>query len=96
LDQTVRELQVEVFPRHIPDHIELDVTELGLNDSLHVSDIVAENVEILNDQKATVCSVIPPRVEEVEEVEGEEDGTDSAEPEIIGKPKDEEGDESGS
>jgi large subunit ribosomal protein L25 len=96
LDQTVRELQVEVFPRHIPDHIEIDVTALDLNDSLHISDIVAENVEILNDPKATICSVIPPRVEEEEPVEGAEDAAAGAEPEIIGKPKDEEGDESGS
>lgn len=95
LEQVLRELQVEVLPRHIPDHLELDVTELGLNKSLHVGDVKAENAEILNDLDATVCSVIPPRVEEQEDV-GEAEEIGEIEPEVIGKPKDEEeGDESG-
>ena len=94
LEQVIRGLEVEVLPRYIPDHLELDVTDLELNRSLHVSDITAENVEILNDVGATICSVIPPRVEETEpDDELEEIG--EIEPEVIGKPKDdEEGDES--
>lgn len=94
LEQVIRGLEVEVLPRYIPDHLELDVTDLELNRSLHVSDITAENVEILNDVGATICSVIPPRVEE-KEPDDELEEIGEIEPEVIGKPKDdEEGDES--
>lgn len=93
LDQTIREVQVEVLPRHIPDHIDLDVNELGLGKSLHVSDIKVENMEILHDMDATVCSVIPPRVE-AEPGEEEEGEVEGEEPELIRKPKEDEGEAS--
>ena len=91
LDQVLREVQIAVLPRHIPERVELDVTELGIGQSLHVSDLTVENVKILTNPGATVCSVIAPRVEEVvepteAEVEAEEE-EEGAEPELIRKPK---------
>ncbi len=93
LDQVLREVQVSVLPRHIPERVDLDVTDLTIGQSLQVSDLVIENAKILTDPAKTVCSVIPPRVEEEpvavegEEVEAEEE---EAEPELIRKPKAEE------
>lgn len=95
LDQILREISVEVDPVNMPSHIELDVSALGINDSLHVSDLkVPEGVELLIDAEATVCVVSPPHVEE--EPVAPEAGTEpeaAAEPELIRKPKaeDEEG-----
>ena len=82
-------------PVNMPSHIELDVSALGINDSLHVSDLkVPEGVELLIDAEATVCVVSPPHVEE-EPVAPEAgvEGEAAAEPELIRKPKaeDEEG-----
>lgn len=99
LDQVLREVQIAVLPRHIPERVELAVTELTIGQSLHVRDLVIENADILTDGEMTICSIIPPRVEEevapvegaVEEEEPEEEG---AEPELIRKPKGEEEDES--
>lgn len=96
LDQILREISVEVDPANMPTHIEVDVTELDLNDSIHVRDLkVPEGVEVLEEPDATVCVVAPPRME-AEPVAAEAaaaEGEAAAEPELIRKPKaeDEEG-----
>ena len=87
LDQVSREVQIQTLPEHIPEHVSVDVTELGLGKSLHMRDISIERAEILTAPDTTVCTVVPPRVEVEEaapEVEVEEE---IIEPEIIGKPK---------
>ena len=71
LEQIVHELEVRCIPSKIPDSFVLDVTELDVNESLHVSDIpVTEGVEILMSPDQTICAVAIPRV--VEEAELEE------------------------
>jgi len=96
LDQTLRELEIEVDPSSIPDHVELDVSAMVIGDSLHVSDIkLPEGVEILDDPETSVAVVAAPRavIEETPAAEGVEGAPDAAaEPEVIGKgPSDEEG-----
>ncbi len=39
LDFVHREIEVEVLPGNIPDSIEVDVTDLGIGDSVHVRDL---------------------------------------------------------
>jgi large subunit ribosomal protein L25 len=39
LDFVHREIEVEVLPANIPDSIEVDVTDLGIGDSVHVRDV---------------------------------------------------------
>ncbi len=92
LDQTLREIQIAVLPRNIPERVQLEVTALEIGQSLHVRDLVIENAKLLTDENTTICTVIPPRIEaevtpEVDEVEEEEGAT---EPELIRKPKTEE------
>jgi large subunit ribosomal protein L25 len=100
LDHTLRELEIKVDPANIPNHVELDVTNLMVGDSLHVSDIkVPDGVEVLDDMEASVCVCAAPRavIEAVaapEAVEGE--AAAGAEPEVIGRGKeDEEGEDAG-
>ena len=82
LDQTLRELEVEVDPSNIPNHVEVDVTELHIGSSVHVSDItLPEGVEIVGDGDASVCVVSAPRAA-VEETAAEA-ADESAEPEVI-------------
>jgi large subunit ribosomal protein L25 len=92
VEEVTRELSVEVDPANIPSHFEIDVSALGINDSVHVSDIkVPEGVEVLDDLDATVAVVAPPRI--VEEPPAPVEGAavePAAEPELIRKPKDEE------
>jgi large subunit ribosomal protein L25 len=93
LDQTMRELTVEVDPSNIPNHIDIDVSGLELGQSIHVSDVpLAEGVTVLDDPDTTICVVAPPRVAEEEPAAAPEAET-GAEPELIRKQK-EEGEES--
>lgn len=91
LQQTLRELEIECLPSDIPEHVELDVSELGLNESIQVSSIEIENVTILADESTVVATITPPRIveEEVEEEEGEEE---AAEPEVLSQKSEEEED----
>jgi large subunit ribosomal protein L25 len=41
LDFVHREIEVEVLPGNIPDSIEVDVSDLGIGDSVHVRDVAA-------------------------------------------------------
>jgi large subunit ribosomal protein L25 len=95
LDQLMRELKIRVEPTEIPAHLEVDVTNLRVGTSLHVSDLPAGNYEILAEPTATVCTVVAPRVEEEPVVAAAVAPEAPAEPELIRKPKeeDEEGEE---
>jgi large subunit ribosomal protein L25 len=94
MDQTLRELEIEVDPANIPDHAELDVTNMVIGDSLHVSDIkLPEGVEILDDPETSVAVLAAPRavIEETAAPEAAEGAEAAVEPEVIGKgPGDEE------
>ncbi|HKP72184.1 MAG TPA: 50S ribosomal protein L25 [Pyrinomonadaceae bacterium] len=93
LEQMVREIEIRVSPRDIPDAINLDVSNLGVHDVLHVSDIPAdEKVEILSEPDTVLATVGVVRDEPVETPATTEEG--AAEPEVIGKgKKDDEGGE---
>jgi large subunit ribosomal protein L25 len=98
LDQTLREIEIEVDPSSIPDHVEYDVTNMVIGDSVHISDLkVPEGVEVLDDPETSVAVLAAPRavIEETpavaEAVEGEPGAV--AEPEVIGRGKEEEDEE---
>jgi large subunit ribosomal protein L25 len=94
LDESTREVTVKGLVTAIPEHLVLDISDLDVNETLQVSDLVVpEGIEILADSEEVLCSVLPPRKVEVEEgVEGEEaaEAAAAAEPELVGK-KEEEG-----
>lgn len=83
LEHTLHRLSVHVLPAEIPEHIDVDVSALGVGDSIHVSDLTVTHGEILNDGDLSVVSVVAPRVE-VAPVVVE---ADSTEPEVIKKGK---------
>ncbi len=77
LMQNATTVLVSALPTDLPDSIAVDISELDIGDTLHVSDIVApEGVEIVDDPEHIVCSVTTPTEEPVEEEieveEGEE------------------------
>src|SRR5881394_970321 len=86
LEQIVREVEIRCEPREIPEHIDVDVSNLDVHEVLHVSDIpLTAGVEILEDADAVIATIGMVREEVVEAppVEGEA----PAEPEVIGKGK---------
>ncbi len=63
----LREIEVKCLPGDIPDKFEIDVSELKINDSLHVSDLKQiSKVEILTNPSEMVANCSPPTKEEVE------------------------------
>ena len=92
LEQIVHSIEVNVDPSSIPNHIDVDVTNLAMGHSLHVRDLVLpEGLEVLTDEDTTICAVIAPRavVEETAAAEGE---AAAGEPELIRKTKEDEED----
>ena len=65
LDIATKRLRIRTLPKDLPDFIEIDVTELKMGESIHVSDIKAlAGVELLDDaQQAVVLCVAPPEEE---------------------------------
>lgn len=96
LQQVLHKLHIECLPRHIPAHLEFDVSGLKFGETVSVSDLSFENVTILNGEKSVVVSIVAPKM--VEEETADEDellgeaGEEMEEPEVIkkGKAEDEE------
>ena len=86
LDHVLRELEIEVLPADIPEHVDLDVTALTIGHSLFVRDLQVPKAKVLNDPDTPICTVVAPRAEEAPvAVAAEEPAV--AEPELIRKPK---------
>ena len=68
LDQHLHEIQIEALPTAIPAAIEVDISGLGIGESLHVSDItVPGDVEVLTSQEEIVVAVTEARLAAEEE-----------------------------
>lgn len=91
LQLSLFEVTVRALPADLPEKLEVDVTDLDINDSLLVKDLKVDgNFEILNDPEEDVLSIVPP-TDEPSEDEVLEDSV--GEPEVIGKSDDEENEE---
>lgn len=84
LDHVMRELEVKCLPRDIPEHIEVDISELEVRHAIHVRDIHPENVEILDHPDRPVVEVLQPTLfkeptEEAAEAEAAQAAAEAAE-----------------
>jgi len=93
----LRELMIECQVGKIPEHIEIDVSSLGIGDQVRVGDVELDEDMVIEDDPATIIvTIATPSVIEVEEEEeeGEEIGEEEEmEPEVIGEKRDEEEEE---
>lgn len=86
LQQILNELEIDVVVTEIPDVITVDVSGLKKDDEIRVSDLkLAESIKILTDEDQIIA-----KVEEIAEVEETTDADAAAEPEVIGKAKEDE------
>jgi large subunit ribosomal protein L25 len=61
-----RELKVKCLPVSIPEHIDVDITELMIGDSVHINDLkLPEGVECQHEVNFSIVSVVAPMKEEV-------------------------------
>jgi large subunit ribosomal protein L25 len=84
LQQVTTEVNVEALPLEIPQHLEADVSELGIGDILRLAEVVVPvGVKLLDDpDEVVIASVQLAREEEPEEAEeGAEGAEEGAEPE---------------
>lgn len=76
LEWSRREVSIRVLPTSIPENYEMDISEMQIGQSLHISDLTAQEFEILDDPALTVCSVKSPRLVEEPTVEEGEEGVE--------------------
>jgi large subunit ribosomal protein L25 len=87
LSQPLRELNIEALPLEVPEHIDLDVSQMEMGGTLRVADIGAtDGVTLLDDPETVVATVTAPtrEVEPEEALEGEEGEALAAEGEAEG------------
>lgn len=74
LEQHLHEIDIECLPKDIPADISVDITELQVGESIHISDIkISDGVKILNSVDQSVVGVTTLKAEEVEETEEEDE-----------------------
>lgn len=96
VDFVNREIEIEVLPADIPEHIEVDISELMLNQGIRVRDLKTEGVKwtALSDEDLMIVHVVAPRTEEVTAAAPEAAAAPAgAEPEVIKKGKTEKDEE---
>ena len=78
LSQSLNQIEISCYPTDVPENIELDIEDLGLNEARSVDDLTidTEDLEIVTDSSLNIVSITPPAVEEevVEEEEVDEEG----------------------
>lgn len=95
LDFVTREIQVQCLPTDIPEHLDVDVTDLGLNQSIRVRDLPQNpKWKPLTDGDTMLVHVVMPKAEESAQATTEAAAAPAtAEPEVIKKGKTEEKEE---
>jgi large subunit ribosomal protein L25 len=90
IDHPLRELTISCDPANIPNHVEIDVNDLELGQSVHVGDVkVPTGATVLDDPGAAVIVIATPRG--AIEAAAEAEAAAPAEPEVIRAKKPEEG-----
>lgn len=89
--QPLRIVRIKVIPERIPAVFEVDITNLDIGDSIHVSELDMEGIDPLDDPKRTIVTIAPPKSEalftttvaepEEEVLEGEEEAPEGEAPE---------------
>ena len=94
LDFVTREIQVQCLPTDIPEHIDIDVTEMVLNQSVRVRDLAQDaKWKPVTDAEAMLVHIVMPKAEESAQAGTEAAAPAGPEPEVIKKGKTEEKEE---
>ena len=94
LQQILREAEVEALPLDIPEKIELDISELVIGHSFHVSDLkISDKCEMITDLQEAVVTMGAKKEEEEEVPAPAEEAAPAQEPEVIKEKKEKEKEE---
>ncbi|MBT9139249.1 MAG: General stress protein CTC [Syntrophomonadaceae bacterium] len=87
LQHGLRDIEIECLPDKIPDHIDVDVTNLEIGQSIHVSDLkLGEGIRVITEPDEVIVTVMAVKEEEAAPAAPAE----TVEPEVIKKGKKEE------
>lgn len=53
----IKSLKVKTLPRHLLEHIEVNIDDLKLNENIRVQDVKPENMEVMNSPRIPIASV---------------------------------------
>ncbi|MCR4430206.1 MAG: 50S ribosomal protein L25/general stress protein Ctc [Tepidanaerobacteraceae bacterium] len=85
LQHQKREISVKALPKDLPEHLEVDISDLKIGDTLTVGDLkVDEKLTVLDDPEEVVISILAPKLAEDT---GVPTGQQAAEPEVVAKGK---------
>ncbi|MFH1009750.1 MAG: 50S ribosomal protein L25 [bacterium] len=82
LEHSFREIEIECLPRHLPSHLEVDISQLTIGDSVRIENLSFENIALLDDAHTVVAHVAHPKLE-VPAVKVEVAEAEPTEPEVI-------------
>lgn len=94
LQHNTRELHIECLPGQIPTHITVDPSNLKVNQGIHIKEVpLPPGIMIMDDPNMMVVSIVAPITDAKLEalLSTAPAGEGAAEPEVIGKGKEEEG-----
>ncbi len=77
--QSLTEVELSCRPSQLPDFIEVDITDLELNDKIFVRDLKTEVGEFVTDPETLVLNIKPPVILVEEEPEEGEEGVEGEE-----------------
>jgi large subunit ribosomal protein L25 len=89
VDFLTRDIHVECLPSDIPTHIDVDITELGLHDSVRVRELVTDGTKWkpITDLETMIVHIVMPKAEESAVAAADAATASAAEPEVIKKGK---------
>jgi len=94
LDFVTREIEVECLPADIPEHIDIDVTEMELHQSIRVRDLPPNpKWKAVSDGETMLVHIVVPKAEEAAVATATEGAAAGPEPEIAKKGKTDKDDE---
>ena len=74
LEIKMKHLKVRTYPKYLVENIEVDITNLKLNDNIRVQDVQVENMELMNAPRQPIASVVMTRA--LRQAESEEKKAD--------------------
>ncbi|MEQ9206420.1 MAG: 50S ribosomal protein L25 [Phycisphaerales bacterium] len=86
----INDIELNVLISNLPDHIDVDVSEMEVGDVLHASDVKLplESMKLLTDPDTIVAQIVMKAVQEDDTDESGEVSAEGASPEVIGEKPD--------
>jgi large subunit ribosomal protein L25 len=65
LEVVLEEIEIRCLPKDLPPHIEVDITNLNVGESIHIRDLsLPEGITLVSSGDEVIATVVAPRVEE--------------------------------